>query len=249
MSLDIENEMAGKIAIVTGASRGLGATIAEGLCHAGMIVYGVGRSITSTISHNDFIYHSCDVLDKDGLADIFKIVEREHVSLSCLVNVAGITMPNEQNIMNDDAFDKTLAVNLKATYWLAQMAFNAMKQNQRGSIVNITSISGLMGFPNNPSYAASKGGLEALTRALAVDFGKYNVRVNNIAPGYFMTDMTAQSYADEAMQQKRTERTILARWGNPKELIGPTLFLASEQSSYVTGTTLVVDGGWTAKGL
>ena len=151
--------------------------------------------------------------------------------------------------MNDDGFDKTLAVNLKAAHWLAQMAFATMKQRGHGSIVNITSIGGLIGFPNNPSYAASKGGLESLTRGLAVDFGKCNVRVNTIAPGYFTTDMTAKSYDDEVMQQKRTERTILGRWGRPEELIGPALFLVSDQSSYVTGTTLVVDGGWMAKGL
>lgn len=249
MNSDTENELTGKIAIVTGASRGLGAAIAEGLCNAGMIVYGIGRSQASIISHDNFSYTSCDVLDKASLTEIFKNVETAHDALSCLVNVAGITLPNTQGIMNDDAFDKTMAVNLKATHWIAQMAFANMKRQRRGSIVNITSIGGLMGFPNNPSYAASKGGLEALTRALAVDFGKCNVRVNNIAPGYFTTDMTAKSYLDEKMQQERSDRTILGRWGKPEELIGPTLFLASDKSSYVTGTTLVVDGGWTAKGL
>ena len=214
-----------------------------------MIVYGIGRTSISIISHDNFTYHTCDVLDKESLKAIFKMVEVEHDTLDCIVNVAGITAKILHNIMNDDGFDKTLAVNLKAAHWLAQMAFALMKQQGHGSIVNITSIGGLIGFPNNPSYGASKGGLEALTRALAVDFGKSNVRVNSIAPGYFTTDMTANSYADEEMQLERIERTILGRWGKPEELIGPTLFLVSDQSSYVTGTTLVVDGGWMAKGL
>ena len=117
------------------------------------------------------------------------------------------------------------------------------------SIINFSSIGGLLGFPNNPSYGASKGALLSLSKALANDFGSRNIRVNCILPGYFRTKMTEKSYNDSLKKLKREENTMLGRWGNPEELVGITIFLASDASSYITGVDIPVDGGWINKGL
>ena len=124
-----------------------------------------------------------------------------------------------------------------------------MRLSGGGSIINITSIGSTLGFPGNPSYGASKGGLRVLTKALANDLGDENIRVNNLAPGYIRTDMTEISFKDERKNKARLQRMLLGRWGEITDLCGAAIFLASDASSHVTGTDLFVDGGWTAKGL
>ena len=124
-----------------------------------------------------------------------------------------------------------------------------MKGGSGGSIINITSINSMMGFPDNPAYVASKGGLRMLAKALAIDYSNRNIRVNCIAPGYIRTVMTKESYNDKEKREHRTKHTILGRWGNPEDLVGATIFLASNASSYITGIDLFVDGGWSAKGI
>jgi NAD(P)-dependent dehydrogenase (short-subunit alcohol dehydrogenase family) len=143
-----------------------------------------------------------------------------------------------------------MAVNLHAAFQLATMAARVMKkQPQGGVIINITSLGAMLGFPNNPAYVASKGGLRQLTKAMAYDLSRYNIRVNNICPGYMRTDMTRKSYQDQEIKAERDRRIMLGRWGKPEDLVGPCIFLASEASSYITGIDLPVDGGWLAKGL
>ena len=117
-----------------------------------------------------------------------------------------------------------------------------------GTIINISSIGGYKGFPNNPAYTASKAALSNLTKSMAIDLGKFNIRVNNLVPGYTKTPMNKKSLLNKKEFKNRASRTMLGRWGETKEFIGPTLFLASEMSSYVTGSDLVVDGGWLGKG-
>ena len=113
----------------------------------------------------------------------------------------------------------------------------------------VGSIAAVLGMPDNPAYQAAKGGLRQLTRAMARDFAADGIRVNCLCPGYILTDMTRASYEDPPRQAERSDRTLLGRWGDPSELVGPCLFLASPAASYITGTDLFVDGGWTAKGL
>ena len=118
-----------------------------------------------------------------------------------------------------------------------------------GSIINITSLNAELAFPNNPAYVAFKGGLKQLTKALALDLGQYNIRVNNIGPGYMKTDMTKKSWLNPKLRKARTSRILLNRWGEKEDIVGPCIFLASDASKYVTGHDLYVDGGWLANGL
>ena len=124
-----------------------------------------------------------------------------------------------------------------------------MKKQKHGSIINVTSINSKLAFPNNPAYIASKGGLRMLTKSLAKDWGKYGIRINNLAPGYFVTDMNKKTYANKNKRKSRAEKTMLKRWGKLNDLLGPCIFLASDASDYVTGIDLFVDGGWVSNGL
>ena len=117
------------------------------------------------------------------------------------------------------------------------------------SIINVTSIGSMLGFPENPGYIAAKGGLRMMTKALAVDYGTSGIRVNALAPGYIHTDMTAKSFANPEENERRRKHTCLGRWGTTEDLVGAAIFLASTASAYITGQDLIVDGGWTAKGM
>jgi NAD(P)-dependent dehydrogenase (short-subunit alcohol dehydrogenase family) len=142
-----------------------------------------------------------------------------------------------------------LATDLTGVYATILAAYPLLKAAGSSSIINITSINSVRGFPGNPGYVAAKAGLAGLTRALAVDYASDGVRVNALAPGYVATDMTATSFADPAMHEDRRRHTALGRWGNPDDMVGAAVFLASAASGYMTGQELFVDGGWTTKGL
>ena len=124
-----------------------------------------------------------------------------------------------------------------------------MVKKKNGVIINFTSINAELGFPKNPAYVASKGGLKMLGKALAKDWGKFGIRVNNIGPGYMKTEMTRKSWQNKKTRKSRTSRTLLNRWGEKDEIVGPCIFLASDASRYITGQDIYVDGGWLANGL
>jgi NAD(P)-dependent dehydrogenase (short-subunit alcohol dehydrogenase family) len=167
-----------------------------------------------------------------------------------LVNVAGITYGAPSEAYPDEDWDRTLAVNLSAIFHLCKLvAQRDMIPRRSGAIINVSSIGGALGFPNNPAYQASKSGVLGLTRGLATDWAKYNIRVNGLCPGYTHTDMTDKSFRDPHMHAARASRTMMNRWGRPEEMVGPVIFLASEAASYVTGEALFVDGGWVNAGL
>jgi NAD(P)-dependent dehydrogenase (short-subunit alcohol dehydrogenase family) len=237
-----------KRVIVTGASRGLGLAVARGFLEAGSKVLSVARTETlekiknSERSHFIFV----DLASEKAPETVVTAALKFMGGIDVLINCAGVSLSSETYSVQD--FDKTLELNLRAPFRLSKAVAEQL-QSHGGSIINITSIAAEQGFPNNPGYVASKGGLAQLTQALARDWGTKNIRVNNIAPGYFHTDMTTKSFNNNALRDERSARTILGRWGKPEDLIGPCLFLASEASAYITGTTIAVDGGWLAKGL
>jgi NAD(P)-dependent dehydrogenase (short-subunit alcohol dehydrogenase family) len=245
--------LAGKVAIVTGTSSGNGRAIAEAFQAAGARVYGVDKKQNQLASKRGRRLLTeevcCDVTNKQELTKIVDFVLEQEGKIDILVNNAGITLGAETLSYPDLLWDKTYEVNLKAPFVLSKMVANVMKNTGGGSIINITSLNAEMAFPNNPAYVAMKGGLKQLTKSLALDLGKYGIRVNNIGPGYIKTKMTEKSWSDPKTNEARKKKTVLGRWGNPSDLAGPAIFLASPASSYITGQDIYVDGGWLIKGL
>jgi NAD(P)-dependent dehydrogenase (short-subunit alcohol dehydrogenase family) len=166
-----------------------------------------------------------------------------------LVNAAGISLPAKNAADELDRFRQTIAIDLTGVYATILAAYPLLKKAGSSSIINVTSIKSVRGFPGNPGYVAAKAGLSGLTRALAADFAADGIRVNALAPGYVATTMTATSFNDPAMHEERRRHTMLERWGKPDDMVGAAIFLASPASAYMTGQEIFVDGGWTAKGL
>lgn len=233
--------------LVSGASRGIGRTIAQGLHEAGARVLGFSRSAAPT--GLPFDYRSCDITDGAAVDELVDTACRAHGRIDGYLHVAGVTSPATSGVQDQDAFRSTLEINLSSAYRCCQAVARAMTPHRRGSMVLVTSIGAMQGFPGNPAYVASKGGLRMLSKAMALDLGPMNIRVNALAPGYIATDMTRASHEDPVKREARSARTMLGRWGQPQELVGAAVFLMSDASAYMTGTDLVVDGGWTAKGL
>jgi NAD(P)-dependent dehydrogenase (short-subunit alcohol dehydrogenase family) len=235
----------GKTALVTGASRGIGAAIARGLAASGATVSGISRSGTAP---QGIAAIACDLSDDAAVRRAFAELSKKNDRLDVLVNAAGISLPagTKDELQR---FRDTLATDLTGVYATILAAHTLLKKAGGGSIINVTSINSIRGFPGNPGYVAAKAGLSGLTRALANDFAPDGIRVNALAPGYVATEMTAKSFADPAMHEDRRRHTMLGRWGQPDDLVGAAIFLASAASAYVTGQELFVDGGWTAKGL
>jgi gluconate 5-dehydrogenase len=237
----------GRVAIVTGGSRGIGAAIARGLQAAGARVTALARGAKPAEELKHVRYASCDITAAGAFEKLADDTFAREGRLDVLVNAAAISLPPGGDEM--ERFERTLQTNLQATCRVSLAAARLMERSGGGSIVNLTSVNSVLGFPANPGYVASKGGLRLLTRALAIDLARANVRVNALAPGYIRTAMTAASYADEKLREQRLERMILRRYGEPDDVVGAAIYLASGASAYVTGTDLFVDGGWTAKGL
>src|SRR3954451_24536199 len=237
--------LAGQIAVVSGASRGIGAAIAAGLKDAGADVFALSRSGTAPQGVTAI---ACDLSDDAAIARAFGMIEAQRGRLDVLVNAAGISFPAQSPASELARFRTTLATDLTGVYATILAAYPLLK-TAGGSIINVTSINSVRGFPGNPGYVAAKAGLAGLTRALAADYAADGIRVNALAPGYVATEMTAKSFADPAMHEDRRRHTMLGRWGNPDDLAGAAVFLASSASAYVTRQELFVDGGWTTKGL
>jgi NAD(P)-dependent dehydrogenase (short-subunit alcohol dehydrogenase family) len=237
----------GKVAVVTGASRGIGAKIAFGLSNAGASVVGIARSSKPQRKLEKGDYRQCDILNISAYEKICQEVHHKFGRIDILVNSAGISLPVTERDSRA-LFSQILNTNLVSTYNCCDIVVKFM-QASGGSIINISSIGSYLGFPGNPGYVASKGGVSSLAKALALDYSSKNIRVNNIAPGYIRTNMTKKSYLDETLNRERVNRMMIKRWGETEDLAGAAIYLASDASSYVTGVDLIVDGGWTAKGL
>lgn len=234
------------MAIVTGAFNGNGLAIAKGLSDAGAEVIGLD---IATVGHADIDNIVCDVTDSESVDEAITYVMDNYGKIDILVNNAGVSFPFDFEDYPEEYWDKTYQVNLKAPFNLMKKMSKIMKNSGGGSIVNITSLNSELAFPDNPAYVAFKGALKQLSKSAAVDLGKYNIRVNNVGPGYFITDMTKKSWEDPKKFKERANKTVLGRWGNPEDLVGVSVFLASDASSYITGQDIYVDGGWTIKGL
>ena len=246
-----------KVALVTGATRGLGRAMAEALLRAGATVVLSGSNADKLAETTRgfqqqglaALHHATDLADPGAVAELAQTLLAQQPRIDVLVNNAGVTFPHDVFDYPDDFWEKTFRVNLEAPFQLARRLAPRMKEQGGGSIINVTSIGAELGFPNNPAYGAAKGALKQLTKSLAFDLGPFGIRVNNLGPGYFHTDMANLSYADPERREARARRTLLGRWGEPEDLAGAVVFLASDASRFMTGQDLYIDGGWLAKGL
>jgi NAD(P)-dependent dehydrogenase (short-subunit alcohol dehydrogenase family) len=244
----------GKVAWVTGAGRGLGAAIARGLAAAGAAVVltaRTGSELAETLAKIEAdggrgLVLPADVTDSERVEAVAAAAVEEFGGLDILVNNAGISpvLTRSEGLRLAD-WQRILEVNLTGSFLCAQAAGRYMLAASSGSIVSISSVHGHSGWPRLAAYAASKGGLEMLTRTLAVEWADRNVRVNAVAPGYFATEMTA-GLRGSPLSEPLVQRIPFGRFGLPHEVVGAVLFLASDASTYVTGSTVSVDGGWTA---
>ena len=237
-----------KNVVIVGGNGGIGSALVEGFVNRSANV--LAMDLRNESIHRDAVFKHVDLKDPDSIASCVDETLSEYGAPTVLINCAGVTTP-----MHDDHswfadWRATMSVNLDAVFSISHRFSRRMVADQvKGSIINVTSIGGHQGFPANPAYVASKGAVRLLSKAMAVDLGEFGIRVNNLVPGYTRTPMNEASWNDEAKRLKRASSTILARWAEPKDFVGPAVFLASDASCYVTGTDLIVDGGWLAKGL
>lgn len=234
--------------IIVGGSRGIGEALVHGFSQANALVTIL--DINRPEFEGDFDYIHCDLSNLSSIKAALKKYHIDNTVANTLINCAAITIPGQSHLYKDDDWFKSISVNLTGIFFLCRELGKKMIEHKvKGSIINFTSIGAEQGFANNPGYAASKGGVKQLSKALAVEWGQYGIRVNNIVPGYTNTPMNFKSWNDKALRKQRADHSVFGRWAEPEEMIGPAIFLASEASSYITGTDLVVDGGWLAKGM
>lgn len=244
----------GRVVWVTGAGRGLGRAIAEAFAAGGAALAVTARTesalvelVESCESDQPVIAVSCDVSDAGSVAAAARRIHDELGPIETLVNMAGInpTVVRSESLCDED-WAAVLDINLSGTFYCCREAGRQMLEAGRGAIVNVSSVHGSVGVPRMAAYAASKGGVETLTKALALEWASRGVRVNCLAPGYFQTALT-EPYLTSSQGQSVIDRIPLGRVGTPDELVDAALFLGSDASSYVTGAMLTVDGGWTAQ--
>lgn len=242
----------GKVALVTGAASGLGAAIARALAEAGAVVacHGNRRPATETAEAignrgGQASAYRADLGSETGAADLFAQVREALGSVDILVNNAGTIHRDAAVDATLESWQQVLQVNLTSVFQLSQLlARDVIGRGMGGKIVNIASLLSFQGGIRVPAYAASKGGVAQLTKALANEWAPKGIQVNAIAPGYFATSNTEALQADETRNRQILERIPAGRWGQPEDLGGAAVFLSSRASDYVTGTVLTVDGGW-----
>jgi NAD(P)-dependent dehydrogenase (short-subunit alcohol dehydrogenase family) len=249
-------DLQGKVALVTGAARGLGRAIALALAEAGSDVALGLREITSDSGVTAEVAARGRKalplqMDMTSPAQIRQAVDTtvQHFGrLDILINNAGIAPDNLAENVTEEDFDRTLAINLKGTFLACQAAGRIMIQQKSGSIINMSSQAAFAALPTEAIYCMTKAGIVHLTKCLAVEWGKYNINVNAVAPTFIHTPGTESALADPAFRQDVIDRiAALHRIGEPIEVAGAVVFLASPAASLITGHTLVIDGGWTAR--
>lgn len=250
-SFDLE----GQVALVTGAARGLGRAIALALAEAGAdVALGLRK-----LDHDGGLAEEIEAMGRRALSLQMDMTDLSQITrgiddtvkhfghLDILVNNAGIAPDNLAENVREEDFDRTLAINLKGTFFVSQAAGRVMMQQRRGRIVNMSSQAGFVALPTESVYCMTKAAIAHLTKCLAVEWGKYNINVNAVAPTFIHTPGTEPALADPKFHAEVIEKiAALHRIGEPIEVAGAVVFLASPAASLITGHTLLIDGGWTA---
>lgn len=248
-------DLGGMTALVTGGGRGLGLGIARGLAAHGARVVVAGRdpaTLSAAVAELEALgaeaaAHRVDVAREDSVAALDAFVADRFGGADVLVNNAGINpYYRSAEATPFSEWQEIIDVNLTGVFLCCRIFGARMLARGGGSIINITSVAGHVGLAKSAAYCAAKGGVELLTRSLALDWSGRGVRVNTIAPGYFETDLTAGMRDNAVLADRLMSKTPMKRFGAPRELAGAAVFLASPASSYVTGQSILVDGGWTA---
>ncbi|HET6576428.1 MAG TPA: 3-oxoacyl-ACP reductase family protein [Fimbriiglobus sp.] len=248
-------DLTGKVALVTGGNKGLGKAMARGLAEAGANVVLASRSgdqLKASLAEvlagtgRDGTFLVADVSNRGDVKKLAHEAVRRMGRVDILVNNAGMNTPQPIDRIADETWDRIVEVNLSSVMALTRELVPPMKERRWGRVIHISSIFGQVSKEGRNAYSATKSALFGLARASALDLGPYGVTVNCIAPGPFLTDMP-MSLLSDAEKAVFADRTALGRWGDPRELVGPCLLLASEAGSYVTGQVLFVDGGYLAR--
>ena len=249
-------DLEGRVALVTGAARGLGRSIALALANAGADVAlgcrvrASGDEVVRQIQQmgRRAIGLQMDVRDLAEITDAVETALAEFGRIDILVNNAGLAPGNYAIAATEADFDLTFDVNVKGTYFVSQAAARSMMQNGYGRIINLSSQAGFVALPGESIYCASKAAISHLTKCLAVEWGEHQITVNSVAPTFIATPGTEAALADPTFRADVKERIAgLHRIGAPVDVTGAVVFLASPAASLITGTTLMVDGGWTAR--
>lgn len=248
--------LTGRVAVVTGGGGTLGSAMGLGLAKAGANVvisdfnYEAAQKAASYIKENsgqDTFAIQTDITDSKSVEEMKEKVLNRYDKIDILINSAGISghIPTEE--MPDEEWERVIGVNLTGTFFCCRAVGKEMIKNKKGSIINIASMSATIvnKGSNNVHYCSSKGGVVMLTKALAEQWAKYNIRVNAISPGYMRTPLSIKALEDPELKTYLESKTPLQRAGNPEELMGLAIFLASDASSYVTGANMLIDGGYT----
>lgn len=253
MSILSSFDLSGKTALVTGVKRGIGRGMAEALAEAGADIVGVSASLemsgsevekTVTGTGRSFTAYQCDFSDRDALMAFISQLDGDGVAPDILINNAGTIRRQPAAEHATEIWDEVIEVNLNAQFLLSREIGRGMVARGHGKIIFTASLLTFQGGINVPGYAASKGAIGQLTKALANEWAAKGVNVNAIAPGYIATDNTEALRDDPERQQAILARIPQGRWGVPRDFAGPAVFLASSASDYVNGEILVVDGGW-----
>ena len=236
-----------KLFIVSGASSGIGKACAEALLANGARVIGLDIKQTSLI-HQQYLHHLLDVADEEQVISLMNKIENEYGAIDGLANCAGIYASSKPFYeIGLTEWNKVIETNLTGIFILSKHASKKMMKNKTGKIINISCIRSKIFRPNMADYAASKGGVVALTSAMALDLAAFNIRVNSIAPGFTYTGMTAESFDDPGTRQFSESIIPVGRIAKPEEIANVALFLFSDMADYVNGETIVVDGGFTVQ--
>ncbi len=243
-------KLKGKKILIVGASRGIGEAIAKSLL--------LENAEVIALSRGDLNY-SCehiklDIIKNKSIHTLREHIKNKHHFIDGIVFAAAKSLPPNSieekdlfKLQDPNIFNEIIKTNLLSIY---NCIYNLQDLlNDCSSIVMLSSIGAHLSFPNNPGYQVSKAGLESMARSISYDLGSKKIRANSLVLGYIKTDMTSKSYSDEKMREERTQRTILKRWGSVNDITGAVKFLLSEESSYITGTSITIDGGWLSKGL
>jgi NAD(P)-dependent dehydrogenase (short-subunit alcohol dehydrogenase family) len=248
-------ELTGKVAFITGASRGFGQAIATKLASAGAdlvlfarteeglketerLVQDIGRRVLTCVG---------DVTKPEDVTAAIKKAVDLFGKLDILINNAGIIVRRPIDELTDDDWFSVINTNLSGPFYCTRAAVPFMKQQKWGRIINVSSMMGLVALPERVTYSTSKTGIIGMTKSLALELAQYNITVNAIAPGPFLTELNHQAKGNPTVNQFYMERTPLGRWGDSQEVGSLVLYLASDEAAFITGSVVPIDGGWTAQ--